>query len=190
MRRAEEAEVLEPLPLRAGAVAALHADRFVELEPAGAPPIQVDAEVRLGPVEVGLGGGVAGEMPAEGLAQRVGRCAARHVDLPRLRVAPRRRALRDRDDALDRRRGHRLGPVATAAVTLVQQRLQAHRRALNGQTGRSCPHAAKGAGRAQPIDRIAVEREPVAQRGLRIGADARGCGHAARRAPPTSATAG
>ena len=33
-------------------------------------------------------------------------------------------------------------------------------------------HAAKGAGRAQPIDRTAVERKPVAQRSLRIGADA------------------
>src|SRR3984957_12034641 len=124
VRCPEEIEVLERLPGIGRLVAARDAERIVELEADFSPGLQqhpaIFARKRKIAIVRRAGAGRGIDRRAETLLRRT----ARDHDLPRLAVAPRRRALRRRQDTLDGRARHRLRPKRAAGIAFVQQFLE------------------------------------------------------------------
>src|SRR5216684_6246740 len=121
MRRAKEIIVLQRLPGVGGLVAARDAERVVKLEAALAAAFQIDPEIfprrRKVMTAFATGSGFRVDQFAEALLG----LTARDQDLPRLAVAPRRRALRHIEDMLDCLLRHRVGPERAYGVARVQE---------------------------------------------------------------------
>ena len=120
VRRAEQAVVLHRLPRRGLAVAARDAHARVELKAALAPAREIFTAVFPRERKIGFRlapGGVVEQRVAEAIGPR----AAGDHHLPRLRVAPRGRALRDFQHPRYRGRIHLARQECAAAVAFLQQ---------------------------------------------------------------------
>src|SRR6202789_2564908 len=124
MRRAEEIVIFQRLPAIGRLVAARDAKRVVELEAAFATAFLIDAEIFPWRGEVMVVAGAGSSFGVDQLAKLFLGLAARDHDLPGLAVAPRGGALRRRQNPVDDRARHRVGPVGAAGIPLVQQFLQ------------------------------------------------------------------
>src|SRR3984957_10939407 len=124
MRCAEEVVILQRLPGIGGLVAARDTERIVKLEAALAAALEIDPEIFPRRREIMTVFGTGSGRRINQLAKTLLGCAACDQHLPRLAVAPRRRALRHGENMLDGGARHRVGPERTNRITLVQQLFQ------------------------------------------------------------------
>src|SRR3990172_6174110 len=127
VRRAEQAVGFHRLSRGGLAVPARDAHALVELEAALAPTLEIDAAVFPRERKIGFrfaSGGVF----ADRVAEAIGPSAPGDHGLPRLRVAPRGRALRDLQGPRDCGRIHLTRQECAAAVAFLQQALKRARR--------------------------------------------------------------
>src|SRR5262249_23757894 len=102
------------------------AERLIELDATHLAALAVDAQIcgRVG--EIRGGRPTRAGVLVQSAAQPLRALPARDRKLPRLAVAPRRRLLREQEDASDRFIRHRLGPKQPDAVTGIDDLFEVH----------------------------------------------------------------